>query len=159
MQCYKCWGYGNTAAECSEAVDRGRECLSSRRHMTRQNSIGTEEDRATAREEYRIRRTEYNAEIRKGKRISHLDALDHDEWGQGYRLLVKRASPCRPNRMTDERQRAAALELFPTVDDARDEEVDRVETADPVRPFTLENKKAPGLDGVLLEIAKAAIRV
>ena len=94
-----------------------------------------------------------------------LSDLDRNEWGQGYRLVVKMTNMKRPHRLTNEQQVAEATKLFPSVVDVMEE---RVMTAGQPRSFSQEelreaterirSGKAPGPDGVLPEIAKVTVR-
>ena len=148
-----------------------QRCISSRRTLTRANRTGSEEERSGARATYRTHRKNYRRGITGAKREawrSLIDDLDHDEWGQGYRLVVKRTGVRRLGTLSDQQQWAEARRLFPDVEDrltvnlgnAADEDTDG-------SPFTLDeleeavtrirSRKAPGPDGVPPEVARAAL--
>ena len=87
--------------------------------MTRENRDGSEESKATAKREYKIKKRGYNIEIMRSKKswLDMIEDLDRDEWGQGYRMVVKRTNIKKQGRMSGEQQMAAARKLFPAVRD------------------------------------------
>ena len=152
---------------CPGVRDKRRECRRRSRRMTRENKDGSEESKAAAKKEYKISKRDYNREILRSMRRSWqniIKDLDRDEWGQGYRMVVKRTNLRRQGRMSHGQQMAVARKLFPAV---RDDVGGRIATAEGARPSTsdellwsvrrIKNGKAPGLDGILPEIAKVAV--
>ena len=154
---------------CDAVKERRDECKRARRRMTRINRGGDENSRATAAEEYKWKKREYNRAILDAKKSSWrsmLRDLDEDQWGQGYRIVMKRTNMGTKIRMNEEQQMTVARTLFPTVDDRVGR---RVETpTEEAEPFTIEELrratdrlktgKAPGPDGILPAIAKVAVR-
>ena len=153
---------------CQEVKERRKACIRARRRMTREHRCGTEESKAATVQEYKKSKKEYNREINLSKKKSWLkllEDLDTDEWGQGYRLVVKKTGLKGENRMSEEQQMAIARKLFPA---ATDDVGRKVPAASEPSPFTtgelqqalnrIRNGKAPGPDGVLPEIAMAAVQ-
>ena len=145
-----------------------RDCLRKRRHFTRTNKSGTQEEKQRAREQYKSSKSIYNRAIRHAKKESWrnlIKDLDRDEWGNGYRMVVKKVYGNNGNRMGSDKQWMVASKLFPQVTDREREDV--IDGPDG-EPFTSEElreaatriklNKAPGPDGVLPSIARAAIR-
>ena len=90
---------------CQEVRDKRRQCMKCRRRMTRENRDGSEESKAAAKREYKIRKKDYNREILRSKKRSRLDMikdLDRDEWGQGYRIVVQITNLSRQGRTSEE---------------------------------------------------------
>ena len=105
---------------CAAVSKKRKECLRNRRAMTRANGGTNEERKAETARLYKISRADYNREILQSKKRSWqamLDDLNRDEWGQGYKIIVKRAHLKGANRLSEERQQEEARKLFPTVDD------------------------------------------
>ena len=164
-------GYGRRKGAywwCPEVNNKRKECMASRRRMTREHRRGTEESKEAAAQEYRRSRKCYNKEINRAKRRAWeklLGDLDDDEWGQGYRMVVKRTGMTRENRMSGEQQMAIARQLFPV---ATDYVGSRKPTTTEATPFSMEDLqqalsrmkkgRAPGPDGVTAEIANAAVQ-
>ena len=124
--------------------------------------------KAAALMEYKKCKRTYKNGIMEAKRSawrSLLKDLDRDQWGRGYKIVVKRTNLKRRNKLTDAQQMVEARKLFPDVEDRVRRKV--VTTDEEVRPFTVEElseatdrikqKKAPGPDGILPEIAKVAV--
>ena len=152
----------------TEEVRAGRrDCLRERRRLTRTNRRGTAREREAAKDAYRNSKNNYNRIIREAKRRSWRDLigdLDRDEWGRGYRIVVKRVCGSGRRTISTERQWAVAAKLFPRVhEEQRCERIDEpdgppftgAELAEAVAKIKL--KKAPGPDGVLPVIARAAL--
>ena len=91
--------------------------------------------------------------------------LDRDEWGRGYKIAVRRTNLKSGNKMSDERQLKEAKRLFPCVEDNTG---NSARTVYEVRAFTTEelqaalgrikNGRAPGPNGILPDIARAAVQ-
>ena len=153
---------------CTEVKNKRNECMASRRRLTRENRRGTEESKEAAALEYKKCRNCYNKEINRAKRRAWaklLEDLDEDEWGQGYRMVVKRTGRKRENRISAEQQMAIARELFPVVDDDVGSGKALAEEATPFTREEMQNAltrmkkgKAPGPDSVTAEIATAALQ-
>ena len=158
---------------CPEVGARRAQCLGARRRMTRANRNGTPESQDASKQNYRVCRRNYRNAILRAKRDSWrglLTDLDRDEWGQGYRLVVKRTGVGRCGKMSDEMQWSEARRLFPVVEDdlAGRRAVVGNGVVDP-RPFTageldeavarIRKGKAPGPDGVPPEVAGAVLRL
>ena len=65
-----------------------------------------------------------------------LEDLNRDEWGQGYRIVIKRMNMKSKNRLGEEQRMLEARKLFPVVTDDVGE---RVAQTGEARPFTLED--------------------
>ena len=146
-----------------------KDCLRKRRHLTRTNRNGAQEEQQSSKEQYKISKTVYNRTIRRAKRESWgnlLKDVDRDAWGSGYRIVVKKVCANNGHTMSDGKQWTVARKLFPQVADRGREEEEYDEEDGP--PFTEEEladavnrirmNKAPGPDGVLPAIARVAIR-
>ena len=143
-------------------------CIQKRRSLTRTNRNGTQEEKQRAKEDYRESRSIYNRTIKEAKRESWknlVSDLDRDEWGNGYKIVVKRMFSRGRKRLSDKKQWEIAEELFPQVDDQGGTNHGTMKPDGP--PFTKDElgaaverirlNKAPGPDGVLPIIAKAAM--
>ena len=157
---------------CDDVKIRRKDCIRSRRKATRTNRTGTQQEREEAAAEYRQQKREYARAIARAKRAAWkklLEELDNDEWGQGYKLVVKKTHLNRTHKMGNELQWKTARELFPVIEDKGETKERRMkEDQREFRAFTeeelgcaierMKNGKAPGPDGILPEIAKAALR-
>ena len=152
---------------CEELRLKRRACLRSRRELTRANRRGDAARKTEAAGHYKTIRREYNHAILRAKKKSWRDMLndlDRDEWGQGYRIIIKITNMKSLYRLSEERQLIEARKLFPVVMD--DVGVGRTPVDRP-KKFTIEeleralrkikNRKAPRPDGILPEVAKAAV--
>ena len=156
---------------CADVREKRSACVRGRRKMTRVNRSGTPAEREEARDHYKRMRREYAKAIGAAKKTSWknlLEDLNRDEWGQGYRLVVKRTQLRRPFKMSDAEQWKVAAGLFPEVTgDAARLGGPRGTGGYVFRPFSedeltaavrrLKTGRAPGPDGVLPEIAVAAL--
>ena len=124
----------------SQDVKKCREaCLRKRRIMTRTNRNGTQDERRRTREEYKESRNIFKRATRLAKKESWsalLEDLNRDEWGNGYRLVIKKMCGKGGSRLSDDKQWAAAEELFPQVADREGGENAQYEPDGP--PFTEE---------------------
>lgn len=143
-----------------------KECVAKRRQLTRgarQNGTMEEQRRA-----YRTAKKKLRTEINRSK-DQHWKALcqdiDRDPWGQGYKIATKRIKTTPPEGMRMEEIKDLASNLFPTHEGVIFEQP---EVRNPPPHFTMEElekacqrlkeKKAPGPDGIIPEIAKMVVK-
>ena len=137
--------------------------------MTRMNMAGTATEKEEAILDYRARKRDYTRAIKKAKKsawLKLLAELDQDEWGQGYKIVVKRTHLKRSSKMGETLQWELARRLFPEVSD--DIGLVRAMGEEDLRPFSvgkleetvarIKNKRAPGPDGVPSEIVKVSLQ-
>ena len=164
--------FGNRRATywwCEDVMLRRRECIRCRRRVTRTNRPGTRHEKEEALAVYRGRRKAYTRAIMKAKKAvwsKLIEDLNRDEWGQSYRLLVKKAHLCRNHKISDSKQWEIATSLFPVVDD--DVGADVAAEARDFRGFSeeelvvaadrMKSGRALGPDGIGPDIVKAALR-
>lgn len=143
--------------------EKRNECHVARRAVTRARAKKSEEEintlKSKLRETRRALRTLINQEKTRAWNTLRED-LDRDIWGKGYRIIMKKFQRSAP--LSEEDIQAQVRKLFPTVPtiEWKKHETNgtyQEVTADEVQECIaqLKNRKAPGPDGITVEILKA----
>ncbi|KAJ3639076.1 hypothetical protein Zmor_004373 [Zophobas morio] len=149
----------------AEIAELRRTTIKKRREMTKTGrDINIEDRRKQAEVAYKKAKLNLKIAIRKAKSDawkSLLLEIDEDRWGKGYKIITKKFRKCTPIP-DEETEEAQIKKLFPSKPQITWDEPEYTEQ----QPnFTVEelkealskckNKKAPGPDGIKIEIIKA----
>ncbi|KAG5886381.1 hypothetical protein JTB14_033592 [Gonioctena quinquepunctata] len=147
----------------ADIANKRKDCTRHRREITRKrrNRNTNARDIEEAEDLYKTAKKELRNLINESKKKCWqelLKDLENDVWGEGFKIVMKQHRSYVPYSLTRQSKAKAVIELFPcgTNINVRREE----ETA--LRPFTIEevktcletlkNRKAPGTDGIPVEI-------
>lgn len=145
-----------------------KECIKSRRYLTRRKRTATEEEKKIMFSIYKTKRTNLNLEISKAKKEGWKKIckdLEEDVWGLAYKIVTKKIGRTIPHIPDDIRERVIN-HLFPSqpqmvwdqedfaiIDESEDITTDEiVEAALKAKP-----KKAPGPDSIPALIVRAMV--
>lgn len=145
-------------------------CLRLKRSYTRARSRGRAVDQEH--EEYKLARRTLKLEIKRSKRIKWEDLkreVDTDPWGLGYKVVLRKlGSQSSCPKMEEMQMWYIVNSLFPTLAEENRPPCPTQPREEEIPAFTIEelqqaarslrNKKAPGPDGVPMEVLKVITR-